>query len=123
VRNVRHLGYRSDIENVYRAVDFTVLASLYEPFGLVGVESVLCGTPVLLADDAGCAEVIHAPAQIAFTVARPETLARAVAQALARWQVGTHRLVDPQASLGYDPAVDVHVEVLLALAHAMVAPA
>ena len=120
IANVRHLGYRSDIENVYRAVDFTVMASLYEPFGLVGVESVLCGTPVLLADDAGCAEVIRAPAQIPFTVAQPASLARAVESAVERWRAGSHRLAAPHELLGYYPRVSVHVDALLALAEALV---
>jgi glycosyltransferase involved in cell wall biosynthesis len=119
IPNVRHLGYRSDIENVYRAVDFTVMASLYEPFGLVGVESVLCGTPVLLADDAGCAEVIRAPAQIPFTLARPESLGAAVAAAVERWRLGTHRLEAPATHMSYDPHVTTHVDALLAIAEAL----
>jgi glycosyltransferase involved in cell wall biosynthesis len=120
-KNVRHLGYRSDIENVYRAVDFTVMASLYEPFGLVGVESVLSGTPVLLAEGAGCAEVIHEPAQLPFSLARPGSLDDAVALAVSRWQGGAHRLATPLHLLGYDPRVSVHVEALLAMAQALVA--
>lgn len=60
--NLRYLGYRTDIEDVYRAVDCTVMASRFEPFGLVGVESVLCGTPVIAADGVGCAEVLTADA-------------------------------------------------------------
>ncbi len=121
-RNVRHLGYRADIENVYRAVDFTVMASLYEPFGLVGVESVLCGTPVLLADNAGCAEVIRAPAQMPFTLARPESLGAAVAGAVERWRLGKHRLDAPAMHLAYDPHVATHVDALLAIAEALTRP-
>ena len=119
-RNVRHLGYRADIENVYRAVDFTVMASLYEPFGLVGVESVLCGTPVLLADNAGCAEVINELAQLPFSLAEPDSLGRAVALAVARWQAGTHRIATPLHGLGYDPRVSTHVDALLAIAESLV---
>lgn len=118
-RNVRHLGYRADIENVYRAVDFTVMASLYEPFGLVGVESVLCGTPVLLADNAGCAEVINEFAQLPFSLVDPESLGRAVALAVERWQAGTHRVANPLQGLGYDPRVSVHVDALLELARGL----
>ena len=119
-RNVRHLGYRSDLENVYRAVDFTVMASRYEPFGLVGVESVLCGTPVLLADDAGCAEVIREPAQLPFALARAGSLDAAVAHAVARWQAGAHRLAAPRGLLGYDPGVSMHVDALLTIAESLV---
>ena len=67
------------------------LASTYEPFGLVGVESVLCGTPVLIAAGAGCAEVIAEPAQIAFDRAQPASLAAAIDTALARWRTGQAR--------------------------------
>ena len=118
-RNVRHLGYRSDMEDIYRAVDFTVMASIYEPFGLVGVESVLSGTPLLLADNAGCAEVIREPAQLPFSMANPASLAAAASAAVARWRAGTHRLDRPHEYLGYDPAVSVHVDALLAMADAM----
>jgi glycosyltransferase involved in cell wall biosynthesis len=121
--NIRSLGYRADIENVYRAVDFTVLASRYEPFGLVGVESVLCGTPVLLADGIGCAEVIRPPAQLAFSLDATEgsgpSFAAAVEAALAMRGANRHRLEDPRSSLGYDPGVEPHVSALLALAHTL----
>lgn len=118
-RNVRHLGYRKDIDDVYRAVDFTVMASRYEPFGLVGVESVLCGTPVLLAEGAGCAEVIREPAQLPFSLETPGSLETAVGLALSRWRDRRHRLAAPEASLGYDPRVLVHVDALLDLARSL----
>ncbi len=118
--NVRFLGYRTDLENVYRAVDFTVLASTYEPFGLVGVESVLCGTPVLLADSAGCAEVIREPAGMRFAVDDPASLDRAMRRAVARWQGGETRLAEPLGHLSYDPDVGVHVDALLSLGRRLV---
>jgi glycosyltransferase involved in cell wall biosynthesis len=121
--NIRSLGYRRDIENVYRAVDFTVMASRYEPFGLVGVESMLCGTPVLCARGVGCAEVLRAPAQIPFTLDAgddaPDGFAAAVAEAVKRRAAGTHRIADPLAHLGYDPSVAHHVRELLSLAEAL----
>jgi len=119
--HIRYLGYRNDIENVYRAVDFTIVASVYEPFGLVGVESVLCGTPVLIADGVGCAEVIRPPAGIAFDRQRDGSLGQAVADAVGRWQVGAHRLETPAALLGYDPSVTVHIDALLELVQALAA--
>ena len=118
VRNVRHLGYRSDMEDVYRAVDFTVMASVYEPFGLVGVESVLSGTPVLLSEHAGCAEVIRRPAQLPFLPEQPASLATAIEEAVGRWRGDQHRLNAPLDLLTYDPQVGVHVDALLGLARA-----
>lgn len=123
--NIRSLGYRRDIENVYRAVDFTVMASRYEPFGLVGVESLLCGTPVLCAQGVGCAEVLRAPAQLPFRLdaadADGDSFAAAVAEAVRRHAAGTHRIADPLAHLGYDPSVAHHVRELLALAESIAA--
>jgi glycosyltransferase involved in cell wall biosynthesis len=116
--NIHYLGYRADIESVYRAVDFTVVASLYEPFGLVGVESVLCGTPVLLAAGVGCAEVILPPAQLPFDGHGEGGLGAAVDEALGRWKAGTARLLSPLRCLTYDPSVAAHVDALLALARA-----
>ena len=115
--NIRSLGYRSDIENVYRAVDFTVMASRFEPFGLVGIESVLCGTPVLVARNVGCAEVLREPAGLPFDLDDDAAgLAGAVGRAVESWRAGTHRLADPHAGIGYDSSVRAHVDALLAIA-------
>ncbi len=114
--HIRYLGYRNDLHNVFRAVDFTVLASIFEPFGLVGVESVLCGTPIVAADNVGCMEVIRAPGQFAFSLSRPASLGEAIGRGVAAWRANVHRIDDPVATLGYDPSVDVHVKALLDLA-------
>ncbi len=116
--NLRYLGYRTDIEDVFRAVDFSVMASRYEPFGLVGIESVLCGTPVLVADNVGCAEVLRAPAGLPFTLEQPTGLGQAIARAVEMWSAGTHRLEAPRMQLSYDPSVAVHLDALLRWASA-----
>jgi glycosyltransferase involved in cell wall biosynthesis len=111
--NVRYLGYRSDIEDVYRAVDFTVMASSFEPFGLVGVESVLCGTPVLMAQGVGCSEVIQSPAGTTFELDKAEDLERAMMEAVTRWRAGVHRVAEPLAALSYDPDAGQHLRQLI----------
>ncbi|RQP25721.1 glycosyltransferase family 4 protein [Piscinibacter terrae] len=117
--NIRYLGYRSDIEDAYRAADFTVIASRFEPFGLVGVESVLCGTPIVVADTVGCAEVVRSSAAMSFTRDDPSSFGRAIAQAVDRWRAGTHRIAAPLAALSYDPGVDAHLDALLRHAEAI----
>lgn len=114
-RNLIELGYRQDVETVFAAADYTVVASRYEPFGLVGVESVLCGTPVVIADTVGCAEVIGDAAKIAYARTKPRGLSDALALACARALARVHRIADPLAALRYDPGVTVHVRRLLAL--------
>ena len=111
--NLLYLGYRSDIENVYRAVDCTVMASRFEPFGLVGVESVLCGTPVVGAEGMGVMEVLRGPAALPFALDEGGGLESALAIALTRWRGGRLALDEPRHCLAYDPSVDAHLEALL----------
>ncbi len=43
-------GYTEDMAGVYRNADFLLFLSEYESFGNVAVESILCGTPVIVSD-------------------------------------------------------------------------
>ena len=58
LKNIRYIGFSDKIEELYQAADCSILASLYEPFGLAAVESVMCGTPVILANNIGSSEII-----------------------------------------------------------------
>ncbi|OZB72743.1 MAG: glycosyl transferase family 1 [Thiomonas sp. 14-64-326] len=111
--NIIELGYRTDIEAVFAAADYTVIASHYEPFGLVGVESVLCGTPVVIGQQVGSAEVIDSSAKIVVAPTDAADLAQAIAAACARALRGEHRIADPAKALLYDPSVQTHVRQLL----------
>ncbi|MFN0179228.1 MAG: glycosyltransferase family 4 protein [Gemmatimonadales bacterium] len=48
-----------DVERVYRMADVCVMPSRSEPFGLVALESLLNGTPVVMPRAAGVAEVVQ----------------------------------------------------------------
>lgn len=84
LKNIRYLGFRNDIENLYRACDFSILASLYEPFGLAAVESILCGTPVVLAKNIACGEIITNSVKCTFSKNNLESLSSAIQEALQR---------------------------------------
>ena len=56
--NVKHLGFVKETEELYAAGDFTVLPALYEPFGQVVAESLMCGTPVLVSHEVGAKEIV-----------------------------------------------------------------
>lgn len=58
LKNISYLGYYPNIEEIYKAADFTILASKYEPFGLAAIESVAAGVPVIISDRLGSNEVI-----------------------------------------------------------------
>ncbi len=86
-----------------------MVASVYEPFGLVGVESVMCGTPLVIADNVGAAETVTGDARIVFSRQSPGSFGQAIQDALDRVRGGHARLADPRAHLVYDPGVDAHV--------------
>ncbi|MCF7521525.1 glycosyltransferase family 4 protein [Neisseria sp. ZJ106] len=109
MKNVIGLGFCNNMPELYRAADFTIMASLYEPFGLVGVESVLCGTRVVLADNMACSEVLNSHAGFFFSRQNPATLAQAVAQAVTLKQSGRHKITDPMSALDYRPDLAHHI--------------
>ncbi len=43
----------------YRDADIVVYPSVYEIFGLVPFEAMLCGTPVIVGDDCGCGDLVR----------------------------------------------------------------
>ncbi len=77
--NVRYIGYVDDLAPLYAAVDLTILPSDYEAFGLVVVESLQCGTPVMVSPRVGAAELLSPEDGIVLPDNRPQTLARAIA--------------------------------------------
>ncbi|MGF6940197.1 glycosyltransferase involved in cell wall biosynthesis [Paraburkholderia sp. UCT70] len=109
---IRYAGYSKEIEKLFAAADFTVVASAYEPFGLVGVESVMCGTPLVIADNVGSAETVTGAAKIGFSRQTAGSFERAIEQAVERVKSGAARIATPRDSLVYDPSVDAHVAAL-----------
>lgn len=119
MKNTVELGFCDDMPALYRAADYTVMASLYEPFGLVGVESVLSGTRVVLSDNMACTEVMNSGAGFFFSRENPETLAEAVRQAVALKQAGGHKIAEPLQALTYNPDVAHHIAGLDAMLQAV----
>jgi glycosyltransferase involved in cell wall biosynthesis len=114
---VRYIGYAKNIEDAYRAADFTVLASKYEPFGLVGIESVMCGTPVIFPTSVGCCSAIADNAKFTFEPGDADGLRHAVQRALDAKSANA-----TVASILYDTSIAAHVESLLALAEKITTP-
>ncbi len=55
---VRFLGHQSDVVGLMQAADAFILPTSYDPFPLVLMESIGCGTPVITSRAAGIAEVM-----------------------------------------------------------------
>ncbi len=74
---------QADLSVYYNAADATVIPSYYESFGLVGLESLACGTP-LVAADVGCLKDIVVPGRTGLVVAdnTPERLADGISRVL-----------------------------------------
>ncbi|MDE1179042.1 glycosyltransferase family 4 protein [Paraburkholderia sp.] len=115
---IRYIGYCREIESLFGAADYTIVASTYEPFGLVGVESVMCGTPLVIADNVGSAETVTGDAKIAFSRRSEASFEQAIHTAVARAQNGC-QITDPLSHLAYDPSVETHMEALCRLISAI----
>jgi glycosyltransferase involved in cell wall biosynthesis len=107
---VRWLGFVHQIEECYQAADFTILASRYEPFGMVGVETVMCGTPAILSSRVGALEVIAPRAKFTFDPDDIAGLRDAIARAVRSLSAGTGV---SRADLLYNCDVGHHIDSLL----------
>lgn len=83
-QNIRQLGFIDDMPALYAAVDFTILPSYYEPFGLVIPESIQCGTPVIISDRVGAKDLVTQDEGIIFSEITPQAIAQAILMARAR---------------------------------------
>jgi phosphatidylinositol alpha-mannosyltransferase len=81
--DVLPIGRPEDQPARYASAWATVLASRGEAFGLVLVESLACGTPIVATDDGGLPELISPGAGVLAPIEDPPALARACAEALA----------------------------------------
>lgn len=55
-----------DLPNYYRAASVFALSSRYEPFGMVAIEAMACGTPMVITVHGGLAELIDFGSQALF---------------------------------------------------------
>lgn len=112
-RNVRGVGYLKDIEKYYQAADATIMASVYEPFGMVGVESVVCGTPIVMSRNMACCEAVREPALFAFEPGDIRGLEASVRGVMAFDRYAHGDLAD---CIIYDTRTDAYLDELLKLA-------
>ena len=62
LQNVYFLGHvdHSSLRKLYNVADVSVVPSRREPFGLVAIEALACGTPVVATNEGGLADIITA---------------------------------------------------------------
>lgn len=115
-KNIISLGFRKDMPELYQAADYTVMASIYEPFGLVGIESILSGTPIIFSENMACVETFQNDFGFTFDLNQPEKFAEIIQQSLLRIQNGNGRIRETRKALNYNPELSAHIEQLLAQA-------
>lgn len=113
--SVINLGFIKNMPDLYNAVDFSILASLYEPFGLVGVESILCGTKIIFANSCGCCEIIKDSDGLFFDKNNLESLINSLILADKMKSSNQHKINNPQEYIAYNPKLAYHIDELLKL--------
>lgn len=111
---VLNLGFCQDMPSVYAAADATVLASVYEPFGLVGTESMLCGTPALLANTIGATEVLSKPGCFSFE-RTAEALHKLLVKSIRAYDTGHWVLDSPEHFIHYPFSFNAYLDELTEL--------
>lgn len=70
------------LHGLYNVADCSVIQSKKEPFGLVALEAMACGTPVVASDQGGLPEIVPPDRGILFLVDDHEAMARAIRRIL-----------------------------------------
>ncbi|HEY86270.1 MAG TPA: glycosyltransferase family 4 protein [Chloroflexi bacterium] len=80
LQGVRFLGHQpqDQVARVYNAADVSVAPSRIEPFGLVAVEALACGTPVVATNAGGLPDFINEEVGALVPMEDPESLASAI---------------------------------------------
>jgi glycosyltransferase involved in cell wall biosynthesis len=81
---VHFLGFRGDIARLMPAADVFVFPSRYEPFGLVVLEAMLCGLPVVVSAACGASDLVRPDCGVVLADAEDhDALAQALESVLA----------------------------------------
>ena len=78
IRDVIFTGSRSDVENVIPSCDVLILPSFSESFGLVLIEALACGKPVIGSDVGGITEIINDDVGLFVNPKKVSSIAKAI---------------------------------------------
>ena len=78
IRDVIFTGARDDVEDIIPSCDFLVLPSFSESFGLVLIEALACGKPVIGSDVGGITEIINDDVGLLVDPTRVSSIANAI---------------------------------------------
>jgi len=90
----------SDLLRLYRVVDVAVYPSLYEPFGIVALEAMAAGAPVVVSDAGGLKEVVrHEETGILTYAGNAESLAWGILRVLQDPAAARRRVQNAQKAV------------------------
>ncbi len=113
--DVQLLGFYPDVREVYRAADFFVQPTFYDPCSLVVMEALACGLPVITTAQNGASELIE-PGREGFVLRSPRAEDELVAALDAMTDDNRRRSMSEAArGLGREQTFDRHVERLLSV--------
>jgi len=97
LEGVHFLGHQAQdvLARIYNAADVSVVPSRVEPFGLVAVEALACGTPVVATNAGGLPDFINVDVGALVPVDDPERLAEAI---VGEIENGTKQTKGPYAN-------------------------
>ncbi len=78
IRDVIFTGSRGDVENIIPSCDLLILPSYSESFGLVLIEALACGKPVIGSDVGGISEIINDDVGLLINPKKVSTIAKAI---------------------------------------------
>ena len=78
IPDVIFTGSRNDVENIIPSCDMLILPSFSESFGLVLIEALACGKPVIGSDVGGITEIINKDVGLLVNPNRPPSIAKAI---------------------------------------------
>jgi len=80
LENVHFLGHQPQptVARIYNAADVSIVPSRIEPFGLVAVEALACGTPVVATNAGGLPDFINSEVGALVPMEDPVSLAKAI---------------------------------------------
>jgi glycosyltransferase involved in cell wall biosynthesis len=80
LRGIHFAGHQPqpEVARIYNAADVSVVPSRVEPFGLVAIEALACGTPVVATDMGGLPDFINQDVGVLVPVDDPQALAEAI---------------------------------------------